>query len=299
MHRPHAWEGALIVFVLLLLLLGLNLLFGVVQATVQGPVILSPFLIFGELLILGLVVAWAAFRRLPFQETFYLYKTNWLIIGLSILVAITCWPVATGLVTLIEQLFSLIGPPPEIPPPVDTLDAIGYFIAIVILAPLCEEPVFRGFIMRGWLRYGFVVGVVGSGVLFGLQHAQLSGAIPLSLVGIVLGGIAFRAGSLWPAIVVHAVYNGIAVPFLILPEVMPDISDTTFIIAGAMAMPVAGYSLWLYHRLAPPFQAPEREPLKREQGIAIIISLLMVLGMFTTMILLELFVRLNPELMGT
>lgn len=298
MRRPYAWEGALVVVAFLLLLLGLNLIVGLVQSFAQREIILSPILIIGELLILGLVASWAAFRRLPWQETFCLYKTSWLLIGLSVVVAVTWWPVATGLGTLMEQLFSLIGPPPEIPPPLNTFDAIGYFVAIVILAPLCEEPVFRGFIMRGWLRYGFVAGVVGSGILFGLQHAQLSGTIPLSLVGIVLGVVAFRAGSLWPAVVVHAVYNGLAVPFLILPEDMPDISDSAFIIAGIIAIPAAAYSLWLFHRYAPPFQAPQPESLKAEQGLAIIISLLLMLGLFSLMILLELWVRLNPELAG-
>lgn len=295
MHRPYAWEGTLLVFFFLLLLLGLNVLVGAIRLVLE-PLILSPILIIGELIILGLTVAWVAVRRLPWQETFSLYKTSWSTIGLSILVAITLWPVATGLGVLIEQLASFIGPPPELPSPHNTLDAIGYFIAIVILAPLCEEPVFRGLIMRGWLRYGFLAGVGGSGVLFGLQHAQLSGTVPLSLVGVVLGVLVVRASSLWPAVTVHAVYNVLSIPFLILPDTIPDISDATFIIAGAIALPLAGYSLWLYHRLAPAFQPIEREPLESGHRLAMLFSLLLVLSMFMVMISLELFVRLNPDL---
>ena len=298
MRRPYAWESTLVVFAFLLILLILNFVFGVVQSFSSEPLLLSPILIFGELLILGLTIAWVGFRRLPWQDTFLLHKTNWRMIGLSVLVAVTWWPVSTGLGTLMEQLFSRIGPPPEIPPPRNTLDAVGYFIAIVILAPLCEEPVFRGFILGGWLRYGAIAGVVGSGVLFGLQHAQLSGAVPLSLVGVMLGIIALRAGSLWPGIVIHAVYNGIGVPFLIFPNSMPNLSDATLMLAGLIALPAAGYSLWLYHRLAPPFQPVGRESLTGKQRIALIISLLLVLGMFVALALLEIFIRLNPELGG-
>ncbi|MEW5960841.1 MAG: type II CAAX endopeptidase family protein, partial [Chloroflexota bacterium] len=289
MRQPYAWESTLVVFAFLLLLLVLNLVFGAVQAFSPDPLLLSPILIFGELLVLGLTVVWVAFRRLPWQETFYLYRPGWPLLGLSVLVAVTWWPVSTGLGTLMEQLFSQIGPSPEIPPPRSALDALGYFIAIVILAPLCEEPVFRGFIMRGWLRYGFVAGVVGSGVLFGLQHAQLSGAAPLSLVGIMLGVIAFRAGSLWPGIVIHAIYNGIGLPFLIFPDSMPDISDSTLMLAGLIALPAAGYSLWLYHRLAPAFQPPPREPLTGTPRLALIVASALVAGMFLVMILLEIF----------
>jgi hypothetical protein len=116
MRRPYAWESTLLVFVFLLLLLSLNLIFGVIQSFLEQPLVLSPILIFGELLVLIVVIIWTTVRRLSWQETFRLHKTSWSLIGLSFLVAITWWFVGTGLATLMEQLFSLIGPPPEIPP---------------------------------------------------------------------------------------------------------------------------------------------------------------------------------------
>lgn len=295
MRRPYAWEGALIVFFFLLLLLSLNIIFGLVQSLVQEPLVLSPILILGELLLLGLVILWAAVRGLPWQATFRLYKTGWSLLGLSLLVAVAWWFVAAGLATIIEQVVSRIGPPPEIPPPVGLLDAAGYLVALVILAPLCEEPVFRGFVMQGWLRYGFFAGVVGSGILFGIQHGQLTPLIPISMVGIVLGILVSRAGSLWPGVVAHAAYNAIGAPFLILPESMPEIGDSSLIMAGLAALPVALAALWLYHRLAPPFQPPEREePLEESRLIATGVALLLVLLMFMVMVSLELIVRLYP-----
>ncbi|HEX9923177.1 MAG TPA: hypothetical protein VGD99_10980 [Anaerolineae bacterium] len=98
---------------------------------------------------------------------------------------------------------------------------------------------------------------------------------------------------------IHAVYNGLAVPFLVIPEAIPDISDATFMIAGAVAVPLAATSLWLFHRQAPPLQLPAKEPLTTEQRIAIIITLLLMLGVFSVIILLELVVRLNPQLVGS
>jgi membrane protease YdiL (CAAX protease family) len=297
-RRPYTWESTLIVFLFLLILLGLNLFFGLIQILVSEPLIFSPILIIGELFFLGVVIAWVAFRRLPWQETFYLYKTSWTLVGLGVLLAVTWWPVAVGLGTLMEQLFSLIGPPPEIPMPRNTLDAIGYVIAIVILAPLCEEPIFRGFVMRGWLRYGFVAGVVGSGTLFGLQHAQLAGLIPLSVVGVVLGIVVFRAGSLVPGVVLHAVYNGIAVPFLVVPDLVPEIEDSSFMIAGAIFTPIALFTLWLYHRRSPSQAPAQPASFHQNQIVATLISLVLVLGMFMVIASLEILVRLNPELVG-
>ena len=141
-------------------------------------------------------------------------------------------------------------------------------------------------------------GVIGSGVLFGLQDAQLSGALPLSVVGIMLAIIAFRAGSLWPGVVIHAIYNSVSLPFLLFPESMPEISDSALMLAGLIAIPAAAYSLWLYHHQAPELQLPAKERLEGNRRIGLILSLLMVLGMFTVLILLEIFIRLNPELGG-
>lgn len=296
-RRPYAWEAVLVVFVFLLLLIGLNFAMGFVQLAL-GDFPLSPVLIVGELLLLVVVIIWVARRRLSWQETFLLHPTSWRLIGLSVVVAVAWWPVITGLATLLEQLFSLIGPPPDIPPPQGPVDAFGYFVAIVILAPLCEEPVFRGFIMRGWLRFGLVAGVVGSGILFGLQHAQLNTLIPLSLAGIIIGIIAIRANSLWPAIVYHAVHNGLSAPFLLLIDWLPEISDRVLIGAGGLFVPLAIAALWLYHQAAPSQPPFEAETLTSGQLAAIIFSTLLMLTILLVIIALEVFVRLNPHLAG-
>jgi hypothetical protein len=99
--------------------------------------------------------------------------------------------------------------------------------------------------------------------------------------------------------VIHAVYNGLTVPFLVIPEAMPDISDAALMIAGAVAVPLAAASLWLFHHYAPPLKLPAKEPLTTEQRIAIMITLLLMLGVFSVIILLEVVVRLNPELVGS
>ena len=152
--------------------------------------------------------------------------------------------------------------------------------------------------MRGWLRFGAVAGVVGSGVLFGLQHAQLNTIIPLSLAGIIIGIVAIRANSLWPAIVYHAVHNGLSAPFLLLADRLPEISDMTLIVAGGLSLPVAIAALWLYHRVAPPLPPFETEAITSRQVTAIILSTLLMLGVLLVILALEIFVRLNPDLAG-
>lgn len=69
--------------------------------------------------------------------------------------------------------------------------------------------------MRGLLRYGAVVAVVVSSIVFALFHG-VNLALPSALiVGLVAGEVARRSGSVWPAVVIHVI-NNLAVPAFVL-----------------------------------------------------------------------------------
>jgi hypothetical protein len=86
------------------------------------------------------------------------------------------------------------------------------FMAVAITAGLCEEFLFRGFVMwyfAAWFADGWisvVLAVVISSVLFGFAHIYL-GAQDVLTTGI--GGVFFAlvvlvSGSLWSAMIIHA-----------------------------------------------------------------------------------------------
>jgi membrane protease YdiL (CAAX protease family) len=95
---------------------------------------------------------------------------------------------------------------------------VAIVITAVIAAPLVEEIVFRGLMMRSLLgRFGPVVAVGIQGVLFGLAHVDpvrgagnIGLALVLSGVGCALGGFAYMLRRIGPAIVAHAIFNGVA-----------------------------------------------------------------------------------------
>ena len=106
---------------------------------------------------------------------------------------------------------------------VNDIDATrGYVISLLVLAvvaaPLFEEMVFRGVVLRGLLsRFGTVAAVGIQGVVFGMAHVDpVRGAgniglvIILSGVGCVLGGAAYRFRRIGPTIIAHAIINAIA-----------------------------------------------------------------------------------------
>lgn len=92
---------------------------------------------------------------------------------------------------------------------------IATVMTISILVPIGEEFLFRGVLMRGLLRYGAVVAVVVSSIVFALFHG-VNMALPSALiVGLVAGEVTRRSDSVWPAVVIHII-NNLAVPVFVL-----------------------------------------------------------------------------------
>ncbi len=90
---------------------------------------------------------------------------------------------------------------------------VGLFILVaVVMAPLFEEIVFRGFLFRGFANsWGWKWGALASGAVFALAHLQLDIFVPLAVLGVALAWVYRRTGSLWTCIVMHALFNSIAV----------------------------------------------------------------------------------------
>jgi len=85
----------------------------------------------------------------------------------------------------------------------------------VLVAPLVEETIFRGFLYPVIARrLGIAAGIAITGILFGLMHAaQLWGGwgqiALLILVGVVLTWVRARSGTVAASYLVHLGYNGL------------------------------------------------------------------------------------------
>jgi membrane protease YdiL (CAAX protease family) len=83
-----------------------------------------------------------------------------------------------------------------------------------VMAPICEEFLFRGFIftaLRSWR--GVWPAALITGLLFGAVHAGSAPAadlVPLGVLGFVLCLVYYYTGSLYPCIALHSVNNSIA-----------------------------------------------------------------------------------------
>ncbi len=92
------------------------------------------------------------------------------------------------------------------------LDGAG-IVVIALLSAVAEELVFRGLLMP-WM------GLVPQALLFGVVHAQLSGPSRwvwvawATVVGLALGAIFALSGSLFGAMLAHALINGLNLLYL-------------------------------------------------------------------------------------
>ncbi len=80
-------------------------------------------------------------------------------------------------------------------------------LASGVLAPICEELFFRGYLMGVFTRFGRGRAVVSSALLFSLAHGVDMAFLPRALIGALLGAMTMRTGSLFAAMLVHGCYN--------------------------------------------------------------------------------------------
>lgn len=98
-------------------------------------------------------------------------------------------------------------------------DPVGVVLLVLVVAvgaPIVEELFFRGLVLRSVeRRFGTVVAVIASSLLFGAVHLQLLQLPALTLFGLVAALLTVKTGRLGPAIWAHVVFNGTATALLL------------------------------------------------------------------------------------
>jgi membrane protease YdiL (CAAX protease family) len=94
---------------------------------------------------------------------------------------------------------------------------IATAVTAVIAAPIIEELIFRGLVLRGFLsRMRPVAAIALQGILFGVAHVDpvrgwgnVGLAFVLSGVGVTFGVSAYLTRRLGPTVIAHAIFNGV------------------------------------------------------------------------------------------
>ncbi len=152
----------------------------------------------------------AAQLRIRSWSAFGVRRTTWrwILIGVGGgLLALVLSRVAAVLVYVVA------GPMENIQQPYTEAAGGGLFTVVLsllflaVLTPVGEELIFRGVVTTALLRYGAIVGVVGSALIFALMHGLNAVFLTALIVGLVAAELRRRSGSVWPGVVVHVVNN--------------------------------------------------------------------------------------------
>ena len=88
---------------------------------------------------------------------------------------------------------------------------VANFIVVAAVAPIVEELTYRGLglaVTRD--RWGMWPAIVITALAFGLAHGLLVALPVLTIFGVVLALVRERTRSLYPAVLLHAIFNGMA-----------------------------------------------------------------------------------------
>ena len=127
------------------------------------------------------------------------------------------------------------------------LDVTLCVIVTVIIAPVCEELVFRGALLTGLTKkFGVIPSVILSGLAFSLMHMNPEQTVYQFFMGCVCAYLAICSGSVRCPMIVHACNNLIAIIFEFTGTAFLDVFFTNygtfaavtvaFLIAGVIAL---------------------------------------------------------------
>ena len=137
------------------------------------------------------------------------------------------------------------------------------FLLVAIFAPIFEEWLCRGMVLRGLLtKMRPAWAIIISALFFALIHMNPWQALNAFIIGVVMGFVYYKTGCLWLTMLMHFVNNGLAV---VLSQ-FSSLSDTDFWIQilspGAYA---AAYIIGVIVLVAC-LLVFNRIPLKQERG---------------------------------
>lgn len=199
------------VFVVLFFCFSLALVSQLIEPNFLGK---GKLLISGSVLVLPALI-FTAIRRFPFQTVFRWRWPDVRVLAAGGIIGLGMAPISDELDRLVQKLLPM---PMEIFKALESLmqfktvgDMLLLILALVVVAPVGEEMLFRG-LLQGTIERGADINkaVFSTALIFTFIHFNPWWAVEILIVGILLGVLAWRSNSILPCIVMHAVTNGLS-----------------------------------------------------------------------------------------
>jgi membrane protease YdiL (CAAX protease family) len=82
-----------------------------------------------------------------------------------------------------------------------------FYFSVCIVAPVCEELIFRKILLDRLRPFGDKIALLYSGFAFGLFHTNFGQFLFASVLGLILGYVVIKTGKIWYAIALHFIVN--------------------------------------------------------------------------------------------
>lgn len=97
------------------------------------------------------------------------------------------------------------------------------FLTLVVIAPIAEEIIFRGYLFSKMKKYLPVwISIIVTSLMFGFIHGQITVAVDTFALSIVLCVLRQITGGLWSPILLHMAKNGVAYYILFINPILSN-----------------------------------------------------------------------------
>jgi sodium transport system permease protein len=164
----------------------------------------------------------AVVKGLPLVEVFQLHRPKLPSLLGAMVLGISLWPMAheifllnrlVGLARFNAELFESAR---ELQEAWHQISPLLILVSLALVPAVCEELLFRGYLMRALLVVASPrKAIVTSALLFGVFHVLTTSVLgterllPSTFLGLILGWVCWRSGSILPGILLHACHNGL------------------------------------------------------------------------------------------
>ncbi|OUT61858.1 MAG: CPBP family intramembrane metalloprotease domain-containing protein [Rhodopirellula sp. TMED11] len=175
---------------------------------------LAKMILLPQMVILIPAVLMACFLTRSPREALRIRKTHWSVLAMAVLLGLTLHPTYLMISSFVQQMSPPTPEMLELMLPLSTLVSESPWWMIVLLMALlpavCEELAFRGFVFGGLVRQGTLRAIVLSAFMFGISHGVLQQSIPAFVIGLLIGWVSLRTGSILPCLLIHLTNNSMS-----------------------------------------------------------------------------------------
>ena len=173
-----------------------------------------------------------AYWKIGFCETFALRVPHARYVASGVLIGVSAWIPAHELTVLQEKIVGIPEPFLEsmesLAAAISALPLSSSIVLVALVPALCEELLFRGFLLSGLSTSGRKwTAIVVSAAIFAIFHFVLFRFVVTACLGALFAYMVWQSRSIWPAVLAHFLHNTLGVLSAARPEWLAKIGVPT------------------------------------------------------------------------